>query len=279
MIFRLITYYVRPFLKWENFIFGIALFIFMGWNSARRILMIENTPVTLWDSVFIALAGPNGYELTLIDFLNWFVIYVVFLFLINRAFWSEIPVMNIAIISRVGSRRLWYTSYVFFVGLLCIAYSTVIILLVAIGSWLVLPNIEISSRLLNRLTLSNAHTLSVEAVIVWTWLLTIQALLTLTTLQWLFSLVLEKPICGFILTVGLCLAGWLSIDSSLLQLLMPATQSMILRHAPFSKTNPNLTFEWSFIYGALLFIGIVFFGFIVVNQIDLTGNDNPQLIN
>lgn len=229
-------------------IFGtVLLSVFTGWNGAHSAASYAILPiVTIWDSLFIALAGPGRENFSLLTFLPWFVIHIWFCFLMNYLLSGEHHLLGFDNVHRLGSRQKWGLIISLSLWLNVIFYVILVTLFAGIGGFLwqlasSVPPLHLTDTWITVDTYFQLLTL------------TTVTLLIMSTLQFLLSLALKKVIYGFITSVVMYSIAWL-IDHPIVEMLLPTTQSMMFRHAPLDNKNPAFTFEWSLVYSFCLWI-------------------------
>lgn len=268
---HLLFHYFRILVNKRIIILSAAIYIFMGWSSAQRVLVlgsITGLPVNSWDGIIEVFSGPNNTELNLLDFLTWLIIHVYPLFIINRILQSSLGVMDYVILPRIGSRRAWYLSHLLLLALFCFMYMTAAIFFTGIGISLALPWDGASSGLLNDLLFPYLDSFPAVELIAWIWVLTGGTIFTLAVLQLFLSFFLEKTFYSFLAIIIICLTAWLSVDNVLFQMLLPGTQSMLLRHYPFNPNNQTFTLLWSLSHDIILCALLIVVGIKIVSKLD-----------
>lgn len=271
MFFRVIFCYTQQLFDWKYIFLGAGFGLFIGWQGAGVALSFGSSP-TWWDATVLALAGPNPSVLTLRDFLGWFVVHLYALFLTSRFLQESLYKRNTIVVPRIESRRRWYLSYLLFFVLFSNLYTLAMIVFTAIGAMLNLRQSGTDEQFLSAVLMFDPNVFSVQSLIVWVYVLISGTLLVLTTIQLLFASLLTRVIYSFIGIVFLCLIAWLSMHSGFLQMIIPATQSMFIRHAPFNIENPDFTFEWSLLYNSVVALTVAGLGMWLIRKVDIFGD-------
>lgn len=263
MILRVAVDLLRPLWSPVYLAVGVALWAFIGFQAAYTApFLVEHSGVV--DGVLVALSGPNPETLVLGDLLPWLTLHLYLVFWLGRTLESRWLTMLDMLLPRIGSRWKWMGALFLVTTAACVIYTAAALLLVGLIVTLMQP-LSLDAGVLSVAGAPTGAGVEWLAVLV---VLLFGTMLGLALLQLVLTLVLRYASYAFLAVVMLCLIGWITFDNALVQQFLPSTQSMLLRHAPFSP-HENFTLAWSLIYNVVWVAVLFCAGLWTVQRLDM----------
>ena len=225
----------------------VALMIGL-WGALIAAQFIDSDTISVTSAILAGIGGPIGERIYVPDFLPWFVIHLIPSFAIGGTFVAFSSTLSTPVLLRLGRRSAWLLSIIVCIVIFSICYSLITIAITWVGIQVYAggSDLLVTYSPFDMFPVS-APILFVDTLIVTCALLTV-TIINLSLLQIGLYIVTHRVKYGLLLVAIMCIVSWITPESSILQTILPSTQSMIMRHPPFIQTAISLSFGGSLLW-------------------------------
>lgn len=262
---RHLAWHLHTF-RWRALAASVGVFVLVGWYSATRLSSV--TEATAWDAWLLSLQGPRPGNLVLLDVTQWWLLYVLFLYLTGDIPNADLLARGEGLLPRLGSRRHWWVGKLAALGILVMAYTAAVLIAILGGAGARLPMISVIHPEIFGLT----RTVEPLSLVVAVFLLVSSTLLSLAVLQWYLSLRYRSAFHGFLAVMGLMTVSlFLGMSRLVPARWLPGTQSILTWHRLYDA-QVDFSISWSLLYNILLVALLLAVSFRSIVRLDILGH-------
>jgi len=262
---RHLAWHLHTF-RWRALAASVGVFVLAGWYSATRLSSV--TQATAWDAWLLSLQGPRPGRLVLLDVTQWWLLYVLFLYLTGDAPNADLLARGGGLLPRLGSRRSGWAGKLAALGILVMAYTAAVLIAILGGASARLPVIAVIHPEIFGLT----RTVEPLPLVVAVFLLVSSTLLSLAVLQWYLSLRYRSAFHGFLAVMGLMTVSlFLGMNRLVPARWLPGTQSILTWHTLYDA-QADFSITWSLLYNTLFVALLLAVSFKCIVRLDIWGH-------
>lgn len=260
----------------------VCLNVANGMFTTEQLRNIATSSIpAIQDTLFVSFAGPAIGNTNLITVLVWLLNQVFFLLLSASLLSEHSTTDNYLILLRLPSRSTWLIGIVISILFAAIFYVSLVVICCVSGIAIVQGWNTNNSSFFNSMGLwTQVSKLSFAQVVTLVWVSLYSSVITESLLLTYINLRIRRIIWSIMFLIFQSLLSWVlgaSENIYLIQIWLPATQSIISRHIPFESKLPTFTFLFSLMY-TFLFCSLFTYGaFSSIKNVDFLGDHNDNI--
>lgn len=268
----LVYIHLRIWSRFSYILFSGFVFAFAGWNGFLRLEHIPDNSgtISLTALLLFVLPGVESGSINILDFINWFSIHVLFLYIVIRLNDDELSRISSIILIRIGSRLRWSYTKILALGVITFAYT--IFGLMSLIAGMLFPAVATTSSMSVSTLLSVFYTSEALTTIMTLFILLSSTFFVMALLQVMLSTYYRDVKYPFLVSTIILIVSALLGSMPDLAKWSIGSHTMLVRQQYFNPLHGAMTIQWSITYNVLMSISITILFLLLLRRKDLFTN-------